>query len=204
MNIKNILNKVWIRAGTLKKESRKGSVVIEAILGCMTFIIVFCGVCDLIIMQNRNSTVIDTCKELTRTVSVQGGALENKPPSFASNYYTISDLVRMVKKNMDAAGFKDGEWDVTIKYTRVYDDATNTSQDLDADQTLIGFDDDGNIYYSPTLKIDYLSNFTIQMETKYSWYFLKSIMNTNDSILKITLPGTSEFKYNYDSWSSEN
>ena len=77
MNIKNILNKVWIRAGTLKKESRKGSVVIEAILGCMAFIIVFCGVCDLIIMQNRNSTVIDTCKELTRTVSVQGGALEN-------------------------------------------------------------------------------------------------------------------------------
>ncbi len=185
------------------KQTKRGAIFLEAVLGCLIILFVFCAVCDLIMMSNRNSTITDTCKELARTISVQGGALDTKPEGFASNYYTISDLSKHIRQNMEMMGFKDGEWSVSIIYTRIYDDDTNESKDSTAQQVLIGFDTDGNEYYAPTMKIDYLSNFTVVMEAQYKWAFLRSFFNKKASTLRVSLPGTSEFKYNYDYWPSE-
>lgn len=197
-------NKLKTIAKNLKKAKKKrGSILLESVLGCLVVLFVFCAICDMVIMSNRNSTITDTCKELARTLSVQGGALDNKPAGFASNYYTISELSKLIHQNMIAMGFKEGEWTVSVKYTRVYDDKTNESKDEDAQQVIIGFDTDGNEYYTRTLMIDYLSNFTVTMEADYNWTFLRGFLNKKKSTLRVSLPGTSEFKYNYDYWPSE-
>lgn len=194
------LSQIWIRAGTKKK---RGSIVIEAVMGTMVAIVVFCAICDLVILSNRNSTMTDTAKELARTISVQGGALDTKPAGFASNYYTMSELAQMIEANMEAAGFRDEDYRISIQYTRIYDDDTNEAQDTDGTQVIMGFDDDGNFYYSPTLKIDYLSNFTITVESAYQWIFLGFLTGGDVTKLTVSMPGTSEFKYNYDYWPSE-
>lgn len=185
------------------KQSKHGAIFIEAVLGSLIILFVFGAICDLYMLSNHNSTITDTCKELARTISVQGGALDTKPEGFASNYYTISDLSKMIHKNMTAMGFKDGEWSVSVEYTRVYNDDTGESEDSTAQQVIMGFDTDGNEYFAPTLKIDYLSNFTVRMEAQYKWPFLRSFINKKPSTLRVSLPGTSEFKYNYDYWPSE-
>lgn len=185
------------------KQSKRGAIFLEAVLGSLVILLVFCAVCDLYMLSNRNSTITDTCKELARTISVQGGALDTKPEGFASNYYTISDLSKMIHKNMQSMGFRDGEWSVSVAYSRIYNDDTNESEDSTAQQVIIGFDTDGNEYFAPTLKIDYLSNFTVKMEAEYKWPFLRSFINKKSSTLRVSLPGTSEFKYNYDYWPSE-
>lgn len=185
------------------KQTKRGAIFLEAVLGSLIILFVFCAVCDLVMLSNRNSTITDTCKELARTISVQGGALDTKPEGFASNYYTISDLSKMIHENMQAMGFKDNEWSVSVAYTRIYNDDTNESEDSTAQQVIIGFDTDGNDYFAPTLKIDYLSNFTVKMEAEYKWPFLRAFINKKASTLRVSLPGTSEFKYNYDYWPSE-
>ena len=172
-------------------------------MGSMVFIMVFCGLCDMIILSNRNSLLTDVGKELARTLSVQGGSLETKPGSFADNYYVISELSGLVKRNMRIAGFKDGEWNVSVKYTRVYNDATSQSEPTEAEHTIFGFDDAGNYYYSPTMKIDYLSDFTVIISGDYNWEMLKFFIGPRKSTMVIPLPGMSEFKYNYDAWQSE-
>lgn len=187
----------------LIKRKRSGEIMLTAVLGTMVFIIVFCGVCDLILLSNRNSLLTDVGKEIARTLSVQGGCLETKPQGFASNYYNISELSRLVQRNMEAAGFEDGEWNVGVKYTRYYNDSTSQSEDTTAAHTILGFDDAGNYYYAPTLKIDYLSDFTVTITGQYDWNFLKFIIGNKTSTLVIPLPGMSEFKYNYDAWQSE-
>ena len=185
------------------KQTKRGAIFLEAVLGSLIILFVFCAVCDLVMLSNRNSTITDTCKELARTISVQGGALDTKPEGFASNYYTISDLSKMIHENMQAMGFKDNEWSVSVAYPRLYNDDTNESEDSTAQQVIIGFDTDGNDYFAPTLKIDYLSNFTVKMEAEYKWPFLRAFINKKASTLRVSLPGTSEFKYNYDYWPSE-
>ena len=185
------------------KQTKRGAIFLEAVLGSLIILLVFCAICDLVMLSNRNSTITDTCKELARTISVQGGALDTKPEGFASNYYTISDLSKMIHENMHSMGFKDNEWSVSVVYTRVYNDETNESEDSTAQQVIIGFDTDGNEYFAPTLKIDYLSNFTVKMEAEYKWPFLRAFFNKKSSTLRVSLPGTSEFKYNYDYWPSE-
>lgn len=185
------------------KQTKRGAIFLEAVLGSLIILLVFCAICDLVMLSNRNSTITDTCKELARTISVQGGALDTKPEGFASNYYTISDLSKMIHENMQSMGFKDNEWSVSVVYTRVYNDETNESEDSTAQQVIIGFDTDGNEYFAPTLKIDYLSNFTVKMEAEYKWPFLRAFFNKKSSTLRVSLPGTSEFKYNYDYWPSE-
>ena len=185
------------------KKTKRGAIFLEAVLGSLIILLVFCAICDLVMLSNRNSTITDTCKELARTISVHGGALDTKPEGFASNYYTISDLSKMIHENMQTMGFKDNEWSVSVVYTRVYNDETNESEDSTAQQVIIGFDTDGNEYFAPTLKIDYLSNFTVKMEAEYKWPFLRAFFNKKSSTLRVSLPGTSEFKYNYDYWPSE-
>lgn len=192
-----------IKIKNFLKRKQSGEGMITAVFGMMLFILIFFAICDVVILSNRNSMLTDTGKEIARTLSVQGGSLDNKPQGFASNYYTISELSSLVKRNMETAGFKDGEWYVEVAYTRYYDDTTSSSQDTTAKHIILGFDTSGNYYYVPTLKIDYLSDFTVTVSGKYKWNFLSALIGNRESILNVPLPGMSEFKYNYDAWQSE-
>lgn len=193
--------KEWI----LKKVKKKSpaSSLLTSVVGIMTFLVVFCAVCDLVVLSHQNSMLTDTGKEIARTLSVQGGSLDTKPVGFASNYYPISELSTLVKRNMEMAGFRDKEWAVEVSYTRYYDDTTETSVDVDTKHVIMGFDDTGAYYYVPTLKIDYLSDFTVTVTGTYDWKFLSAILGKRSSTLSVPLPGMSEFKYNYDAWPSE-
>lgn len=190
---------------TKKKKSwiKKGITSFEAVIGTLIFLFLFCAVCDLLMLSNQYSTLTDTGKELARTISVQGGALETKPAGYASNYYNITQLEALVAENMRTAGFDDGDWLISIDYTKYYDDESKESKDYTGSgQNIIGFNDT-TLTHSPTLKIDYLSNFTLKIMAKYHWRFLQSFIPDRTTTLTVTMPGTSEWKYNYDAWESE-
>lgn len=181
---------------------KKGITSLEAVIGTLAFLLLFCAVLDLMILSNQYSTLTDTGKELARTLSVQGGALEAKPAGYTSNYYNITQLEDLISQNMRAAGLKDGNWRVDVEYTKVYDDEKKQSVDSNATQTIIGFNGT-TLKHAPTLKIDYLSNFTLKIYAKYDWVFLQSFIPNRSTTLNISMPGTSEWKYNYDAWESE-
>lgn len=185
-----------------KLKKKKGITSLEAVIGTLIFLFLFCVTCDLLMMSNRYSALTDTGKELARTISVQGGALEEKPPGYASNYYTITDLEELINKNMSAAGFKNGEWAVYIQYTKVYDDTEHKSKDENSTQKLI-WCGGSTLSHQPTMKIDYLSNFTIKIAASYDWKFMHSFIPNRTTTLTVSMPGTSEWKYDYDKWESE-
>ena len=185
------------------KERKKGVTSIEAVIGTLIFLFAFCATCDLITLSNRYSSLTDTGKELARTISVQGGALATAPGGYASNYYTITQIQSMVEKQMDAAGFDPGDYVVTIDYEGIYEDATEESKEYKETQKIIYFDDTGALQATPTLKIDYLSNFTLKITAKYKWRFMSTFIPDRTTYLTVSMPGTSEWKYNYDAWESE-
>ena len=186
-----------------RKNLKKGITSIEAVIGTLIFLALFCAACDLIMLSNRYAAITDVGKELARTISVQGGALVDKPGGYASNYYTISQLQSMVDENMKAAGFCDGEYLIGIRYTRIYDDTIEESKDYENSQKIIYFDDTNTLQADPTMKIDYLSNFTLVVMGEYDWKFLTPFLPDKTTSLSVSMPGTSEWKYNYDAWESE-
>lgn len=204
---------------------------LEAVIGTLIFLVLFMAISDLVVLSNRYSVLSDTGKELARTMSVQGGALHYKPAGYTANYYTIDDLLNMTVSNMRAAGFKDNEWAVGIVYDNKYetyskDDGTtpvgNATVQADAvpdqEQVIMAYDatqkkqitiadpgtDNHTLEGDKYIQVDYLKNFTIWIEAKYDWPFLSTIFPARVSYLKVTMPGTSEWKYNYDKWASEN
>ena len=187
----------------LKRLKKKGITSIEAVIGTIIFLFIFCATCDLITLSNRYSSLTDTGKELARTISVQGGALASKPGGYASNYYTISQIQNMVSEQMEAAGFEPGSYAVSIDYTMIYNDTTEASENYDQSQTIIYFDDTGALQATPTQKIDYLSDFTLKITARYKWLFMSTFIPNRVTYLTISMPGTSEWKYNYDAWASE-
>ena len=195
--MKNFLKKIN------KNSIKKGITSIEAVIGTLIFLALFCAACDLIMLSNRYAAITDVGKELARTISVQGGALVDKPGGYASNYYSISQIQSMVDDNMKAAGFEDGEYLIGIRYTRVYNDATETSEDYNRSQKIIWFDAANTPHAEETQKIDYLSNFTLVVMGEYDWRFLAPFIPDRKTVLSVSMPGTSEWKYNYDAWESE-
>lgn len=186
-----------------KLKENKGLTSLEAVIGTMIFIVVFLAILDLITLSNRFSTLTDTGKDVARTLSVQGGALEEKPEGYASNYYTIGRLKTLTERNMQAAGFSDDDWSVIIEYDQYYDetDPNNPhSEMLSEFQQMTIMNSEG---YQATPKIDYLSNFRVIIKAKYHWKFLSVAIPTATSNISVTMPGVSEWKYNYDAWPSE-
>lgn len=190
---------------TFRNES--GMTSLEAVIGTMVFVMLFCALMDLMLLSNRFSTLTDTGKELARTLSVQGGALEVKPDGYASNYYTISRLTQLTERNMKSAGFNTGEWEVLLEYDQFYDetDPSNPhSEHLDTLQNLrIMYSNGTDVEYVPTPKIDYLSDFRLKIHATYNWKFLGLVMPVQNTNIVVTMPGMSEWKYNYDYWPSE-
>ena len=189
----------------LKDES--GMTSLEAVIGTLIFLMLFCALIDLILLSNQFSTLTDTGKEVARTLSVQGGALELKPEGYASNYYTVERLSFLTTRNMRSAGFEDGDWRVVVEYDQYYDETDPDNPhsvqlaDLQA-MTMIGYES-GAISYQPTPKIDYLSSFRVKIYATYRWKFLKMFLPVGNSTISVTMPGMSEWKYNYDAWASE-
>ena len=190
------------------KEKKKGMTTIEAVIGTLIFIMCFVALMDILILSNRYSVLNNTAKELARTVSVQGGALAEKPASYSSNYYNIEQLANNVRRNMEAAGFQNGDWTVTIECDREFDTSTNSTV-IYADSTnfgIIGFtaeSKDAAFAYAPTPRLDYMSRFNVTISAKYEWKVLPAFIGDRKSIMQVTMPGLSEWKYNYDKWESE-
>lgn len=184
-----------------------GMTSLEAVIGTLIFLMLFCALLDLILLSNQFSTLTDTGKEVARTLSVQGGALELKPEGYASNYYTVDRLSFLTTRNMRSAGFEDGDWSVVVEYDQYYDetDPDNPHSVQLADlqsMTMVGYDGT-SISYQPTPKLDYLSNFRVKIYARYHWKFIRMFLPVGTSSISVTMPGMSEWKYNYDAWASE-
>lgn len=197
--------KSWISHFLEKiKSKKKGLSAIETCLGMIIFLIAFVGICDFLIISNRYLSLTDTTKELARTLSVQGGSLTYKPGSYSSNYYNIDELSYNIKKQMNGMGFKDGEYDVYLTYTKIYDDATNKSKEVSGSEKIIGTKDDGTYgVIKETQKIEYLSDFTVSITARYDWPFINSVIELKPLFLTVSMPGVSEWRYGFDGWESE-
>lgn len=190
-----------------KIKNSDGMTSLEAVIGTLIFLMLFCALLDLIMLSNQFSTLTDTGKEVARTLSVQGGALEEKPSGYASNYYTIERLSSLTQRNMRSAGFKDCDWSVVVEYDQYYDetdpDNPHSVQLPDVQRmTMISYDG-AEMSYQATPKIDYLSDFSVKIYAQYEWKFLKVFFHNRKSSISVTMPGVSEWKYNYDAWPSE-
>ena len=185
------------------QKRKKGITSLEAVIGTLIFLMVFVAVLDALTLYNKNSALSETGKELARTLSVQGGALDSKPAGYASNYYTIDQLAGFVNDNMKIAGFDGGDWQVSIRYTKIYDETANHSVDYTGTQRIIWGEAGQLTGCSATEKIDYLSNFSVIIKAKFKWKFLQAFMGDRASTISISMPGTSEWKYDYDYWDSE-
>lgn len=208
-----------------KNKQKTGVNSIEVVVGTMLFIVLFCAVSDLIILSNRYSVLSDTGKELARTISVQGGALPNsKPAGYPANYYNLITLRKMTQQNMQAAGFKDDQWAAGIIYRNHYEKdntgaivgATTTGGAVnggkDQEQIFLAYDDtkkrtvaldEFNATGGTGIKVDYLKDFAIWIEADYDWPFLSTIFPELHTSMRVTMPGTSEWKYDYDNWAGE-
>lgn len=199
LRVKEIRDQIKKR---LKDE--EGLTSLEAVIGTLIFIMVFVTLMDLMLLSNRFSTLTDTGKDIARTLSVQGGALDEKPVGYASNYYTIDKLSTLTKRNMQAAGFDDEDWYVVVEYDHYYDESepdNPQSVELSEFQQMTIMKSDGT--YQATPKIDYLSNFRVIIHAKYKWNFIRLLFPVKSAGMSVTMPGMSEWKYNYDAWPSE-
>ena len=186
------------------KFKKKGAILgVEAVICVFVFLLIFAALLDVINISMRNTILSDTAKELARTLSVQGGSLASAPDGYEPRtYYNNQQLGELVKANMKRAGFNDGDWDIKIKYTRTYDPETNTTTVEKSTQNWMGYSG-GSFYCGPTKRIDYLSNFTIDITGKYKWIFLAPVIGQRTTKLAASLPGVSEWRYQYDYWGEE-
>lgn len=186
------------------KKRKSGATAIETVIGGLLFIIIFTGICDFLLISNRYLSLTDTTKELARTLSVQGGALKLKPPAYSANYYNIEELASVVKKQMNGMGFEDCEYSVFITYSKIYDEDAEQSIERNSTERIIGMKDD-NTYgaLKPTEKIDYLSDFSVRVVASYDWPFINSLWDVKPTVIEISMPGVSEWRYGYDGWESE-
>ena len=186
------------------KAKKKGLSAIETCMGTLIFIIAFVDICDFLIISNRYLSLTDTTKELARTLSVQGGSLTLKPGAYTSNYYNIEELAYNVKKQMNGMGFKDGEYDVYLTYTKIFDDAANASINVSGSEKIIGTKPDGTYgVVKETQKIEYLSDFSVSITARYDWPFINSVIRRDPSYITVSMPGVSEWRYGFDGWESE-
>ena len=183
---------------------KKGLTSIEVIIGTLAFLLVFVSICDFLVLSNRYTSITDTAKEITRTISVQGGSLDVKPAAYQGNYYNIQQLGKIIKRQMNGMGFQDDEYAVYVKYTKIYNDETEESEEVDEEEKIIGKKPDGTYgVITQTKKIDYLSDFTVRISAIYKWPFTQSTLRLKPAQIDIRMPGLSEWRYNYDGWTDE-
>ena len=196
--LKNFLYKMKI------KKKKKGLTAIETIIGALIFLIAFVGICDLLLISNRYLSLTDTAKEMARTISVQGGALKVKPAAYTSNYYNVEELSKILERQMETMGFSKGEYALYVTYEKTYDEDANRVVETTATDKILGTKDDGTYgVIQPTKKIAYLSDFSVSIVAQYNWPFISSIRKIRPAVLRVSMPGVSEWRYGYDGWSQE-
>lgn len=180
-----MFRKLSIKLKKFKKDER-GVTSYEVAIACIVFIILFSAFVDVIQLAHAHITTTTVAKDLARTLSVQGGVWEDAPEGYTENYYTLSDLQRLVNAELENIGVESAEWAVYVK------------------------DEDMVDYYSTPLltsssktayTADYLSSFTIKIVARYEWRIFGGVIGLPvESTFNISMPGLSEWKYDYGSW----
>ena len=183
----------------LKIKKKKGITTVNAAVGTLLMIILLAVLLDTMTLSNRYMSLHDTVKELARTMAVQGGCMREKPEGYPENYYNTVELGKLIAKTMRVGGFKDCDYKIYVNYTE-FDETTG--QDITYSRDFMIYKD-GDLTVKPTNEIDYLNDFSVTIEAKYSWIFSRYAVGMPETTLKATAPGVSEWKYDYDHWDSE-
>lgn len=168
------------------RKSKAGMTTIEVVIACIIFLYTACFAIDLIFISYKHNCMTSIAKELARTLSVQGGACEEAPEGYKTNYYyTKDELLAMVEDNFRSYGYSNDKLSITVEAgDKVYD-----FKNLDLTE----------------IKIDYLETFKVNMSLGFSWDTFNLIApGTLDGTLNVQVPGVSEWKYDYGNWSNEN
>lgn len=187
----------------MKNKKKKGVMSVQAVISLLLAVALVSVLLDLLTLANRYMSLHDTVKELSRTIAVQGGCLENKPKGYPNNYYDAVTLGKLVDNSMKVGGFQ-GDYKVSITYTDFETNRTSGQVTLDKSYTKDFIVNEGgvqNIY--PTDQIDYLKDFTVTIESSYPWMFSKIQVKQKPLKISSAAPGVSEWKYDYDHWDSE-
>lgn len=185
------------------KHVKSGMLSLESVIGLLLFIVLLAILLDMLTLSNRYMSIHDTAKELARTMAVQGGALERIPDGYPNNYYNSTDLANLVDKSMKISGFSGNDYRVYVSYSKYESDNTGKVISDDTYNKDFMVVRDGVMTVQETDQIDYLNDFTVTIVGKYDWVFSKLSLGLPAANLKISAPGVSEWKYDYDHWESE-
>ena len=180
-----VFRKISLKLKKFKKNER-GVTSYEVAIACIIFIILFSAFVDVIQLAHAHITTTTVAKDLARTMSVQGGVWENAPEGYTENYYTLSELKGLINAELESIGIETDEWAVYVKGADMVDYYTTpllTSSSQSA------------------YTADYMESFTVKIVARYKWrIFGGAIGLPVESTFNITMPGLSEWKYDYGDW----
>lgn len=181
----------WLK--TLKnKKKKKGSSVIEFAFGLLIFVLLAGFASDIIVVANKQYVTSQTANELVRQVSIQGGLMNATPKGFPGGhnaYTTSSELFGLLNKRFKGEDIKQNEWELELV-------------EYDAN----GFKVSEKILKrNMNFKVDYRSNFDINIKYKYKWKLMGNVIPTMKDYKEVEQKrsAVSEFKYNYNDWAGE-
>lgn len=165
-------------------KSKKGSSVLEFVMGLMIFVMLAGFVVDLVIIANKQFTVSQAANQLVRQISVQGGVKPSAPGGYPGGelaYMDAREMNQFLLEEFNGTGLKGSDWSMALK----------------------GFSPNGQAVSTNTLnsrtnfEVDYRNLFEFEIEYDYNWTImgqLVPLLKDKTTVVQ-KRSAVSEFKY---------
>ena len=169
------------------KKDNKGSIIIEAIVGVMLMLGIFCFLFDLLFVIWKSSTVAQLATTVARQAGIQGGYLNKAPAGFPGGdnaYVSLGEVIKQIDNQLTSSGIPSDKWQLKIN-GRTYTSSTSGS--------------------ASTGEIDQKEEIRVSLVVENNWKmtssYIPAINPTN--IISANRTTLSEWKYNFDDWENE-
>lgn len=170
-----------------KLKNKKGSILIEYAIGLLMLVIFVGFTLDMILIGHKYYYIGEEMANVARVLSVQSGSETKTPVGFPGGntaYQTSSEILERLNKVTDAAGFKNGEWELYIEE----------------------INDKGQVIRSGVLTPDtnfeatHLNKIAVEFRGKYQWKAISAVVPgaDKDRTLKIKRIAMAEYIRSYD------
>lgn len=174
-----------------KINNKKGSNIINGVLGLFIFIILVAFFVDIATIMWKSIVTTQLTNSLERTLCIQSGVQTNVPTGFPggnNNYVTSSQLYNDLKTQLKNKANID-DFSVKIKSYDKNGDSNRTT----------------TFNKNTKLQVDYRGRIQVQLKTHYTWGFIGNLIPSlkQDKDFVAIRSGVTEFKYDYDKWIGE-
>lgn len=169
------------------KSDNKGVMVIEAIVGIMVMLGIFCFLLDLLFVLWRSSAVAQLATTVARQGGIQGGYLKSAPPGYPGGdnaYVSLKEMLNHINNQLTASGIPSDKWSVTINGNTFTNNSSSSAS---------------------TNKIDSKEEVKVILKVENRWKMTSAYLPFIDPVNNISANRIvlSEWKYNYDDWENE-